>query len=97
MEASNPAYTDIVGITENYMNKINELIGTNYGLFNYYGADDAEEIIIAMGSVCQAAEEAIDKLVEDGKKVGMVEVHLFRPCLLYTSNAIVLYPATFIL
>ena len=79
MEASNPAYTDIVGITENYMNKINELIGTNYGLFNYYGADDAEEIIIAMGSVCQAAEEAIDKLVEDGKKVGMVEVHLFRP------------------
>ena len=79
MEASNPAYTYIVGITENYMNKINELIGTNYGLFNYYGADDAEEIIIAMGSVCQAAEEAIDKLVEDGKKVGMVEVHLFRP------------------
>ena len=79
MEASNPAYTNIIGITENYMNKINELIGTNYGLFNYYGADDAEEIIVAMGSVCQAAEEAIDKLVEDGKKVGMVEVHLFRP------------------
>ena len=79
MESSNNAYTDIVGITENYMNKINELIGTNYGLFNYYGADDAEEIIVAMGSVCQAAEEAIDVLVEQGKKVGMIEVHLFRP------------------
>ena len=79
MESSNNAYTDIIGITENYMNKINELIGTNYGLFNYYGADDAEEIIVAMGSVCQAAEEAIDVLVEQGKKVGMIEVHLFRP------------------
>ncbi|MDO5047359.1 MAG: pyruvate:ferredoxin (flavodoxin) oxidoreductase [Anaerococcus sp.] len=79
IEASNNAYEDIVGITEDYMHQINELIGTNYELFNYYGADDAEEIIVAMGSVCQTAEEAIDYLLKEGKKVGMVEVHLYRP------------------
>ena len=78
-EASNTAYTDIVGIVENYMNQINEKIGTNYGLFTYYGADDAENIIIAMGSVCQAARETIDVLLKEGRKVGMVEVHLYRP------------------
>ena len=78
-EASNTAYKDIVGIVENYMNQINEKIGTDYGLFNYYGADDAENIIIAMGSVCQAARETIDVLLEEGRKVGMVEVHLYRP------------------
>ena len=78
-EASNHAYTDIVGIVENYMNQINEKIGTNYGLFTYYGADDAENIIIAMGSVCQAARETIDVLLKEGRKVGMVEVHLYRP------------------
>ena len=78
-EASNHAYTDIVGIVENYMNKINELIDTNYGLFNYYGADDAENIIVAMGSVCQTARETIDVLLKEGRKVGMVEVHLYRP------------------
>ena len=79
MEASNHVYTDIVGIVENYMNKINELIDTNYGLFTYYGAEDAENIIIAMGSVCQTARETIDVLLEEGRKVGMVEVHLYRP------------------
>src|SRR5699024_10554461 len=78
-EASNHAYTDIVGIVENYMNQINELIDTDYSLFNYYGADDAENIIVAMGSVCQTARETIDVLLEEGRKVGMVEVHLFRP------------------
>ncbi len=77
--ASNGAYTDIVGVVEDYMNQINELIGTNYGLFNYYGADDAEYVMVAMGSVCQAARETIDVLLEEGKKVGLVEVHLYRP------------------
>ncbi|MDD7044649.1 MAG: pyruvate:ferredoxin (flavodoxin) oxidoreductase [Peptoniphilaceae bacterium] len=79
MEASNTAYEDIVGIAEDYMHQINELIGTHYELFNYYGADDAEEIIVAMGSVCQAAEETVDALLKEGKKVGMIEVHLYRP------------------
>ena len=79
MEASNKAYEDIVGIAEKYINKVNELIGTNYGLFTYYGADDAERVIIAMGSVCQAARETVDYLTEKGEKVGLVEVHLYRP------------------
>ena len=77
--ASNKAYEELVGIVENYMNKVNELIGTNYGLFNYYGADDAENIIIAMGSVNQTIRETVDVLLEEGKKVGLVEVHLYRP------------------
>ena len=77
--ASNKAYEEIVGIVEEYMNQVNELIGTNYGLFNYYGADDAENVIIAMGSFCQAARETIDVLLEDGYKVGLIEVHLYRP------------------
>ncbi|WP_297280713.1 pyruvate:ferredoxin (flavodoxin) oxidoreductase [uncultured Anaerococcus sp.] len=77
--ASNPAYTDMVGIVEDYMHQVNELIGTNYELFNYYGADDAENIIVAMGSFCQAARETIDVLLEEGQKVGLVEVHLYRP------------------
>src|SRR5699024_4434301 len=68
MEASNNFYTDIVGVVEDYMQKINDLIGTNYDLFNYYGADDADRIIIAMGSVCQAARETIDVLLERGEK-----------------------------
>lgn len=79
MEASNKAYEDIIGIAEKYINKVNELIGTNYGLFTYYGADDAERVIIAMGSVCQAARETVDYLTEKGEKVGLVEVHLYRP------------------
>ncbi|WP_296142573.1 pyruvate:ferredoxin (flavodoxin) oxidoreductase [uncultured Anaerococcus sp.] len=75
----NNAYTEIVGIVEDYMNQINELIGTNYGLFNYYGQEDAEEVIVAMGSVNQTIRETIDELVKDGYKIGLVEVHLYRP------------------
>ena len=79
LESSNKFYTEIVGVVEDYMNQINSLIGTDYGLFNYYGADDAENIIVAMGSVCQAARETIDVLTARGEKVGLIEVHLFRP------------------
>ncbi len=78
-EAANGAYLATVDTVEDYMNKINLLIGTDYKLFNYYGAEDATEIIVAMGSVCDAAEELIDHLNAQGKKVGIVEVHLYRP------------------
>ncbi|MCI5839696.1 MAG: pyruvate:ferredoxin (flavodoxin) oxidoreductase, partial [Peptoniphilaceae bacterium] len=79
MEASNKAYTDLVDITEYYFNMVNEKLGTNYQLFNYYGAEDAERIVIAMGSVCQAIEETVDRLNAEGEKVGAIEVHLYRP------------------
>ena len=78
-EACNPAYIDTVDIVEKYMNMVNEKIGTSYKLFNYYGAPDATEVMVAMGSVCDAAEEVIDHLNAKGKKVGIVEVHLYRP------------------
>lgn len=78
-EASNPFYNDIVGIVEQYMEKINQLTGRNYGLFNYYGAEDAEHIIVAMGSVCETIEETIDYLNGQGEKYGLVKVHLYRP------------------
>ncbi len=78
-EACNPYYEAIPGIVESYMDKINAKIGTNYKLFNYYGAPDAEHVIVAMGSVCQTIEETIDYLMERGEKVGVVEVHLYRP------------------
>ncbi len=78
-EASNKFYLKVPEIVENYMHKVNEMTGRNYGLFNYYGADDAERIIIAMGSVCDAAEETVEYLVNKGEKVGLVNVHLFRP------------------
>ena len=78
-EASNTIYGQLPGIVEEYMDKINELIGTNYGLFNYYGDSEADRILIAMGSGCQAIRETIDELVKKGEKVGLVEVHLFRP------------------
>ena len=78
-EACNPYYEAIPGIVESYMDKINAKIGTNYKLFNYYGAPDAEHVIVAMGSVCQTIEETIDYLTERGEKVGVVEVHLYRP------------------
>ena len=61
------------------MNEINKITGRHYGLFNYYGAEDAERVIIAMGSVTEAAREAIDHLVANGEKVGLVSVHLYRP------------------
>jgi pyruvate-ferredoxin/flavodoxin oxidoreductase len=78
-ESSNDYYTAIPGIVEEYVNKINEITGRKYGLFNYYGAKDAERVIIAMGSVTEAIREAIDYLTEKGEKVGLVSVHLYRP------------------
>ena len=75
----NQVYTDMIGIVEDYMNQVNELIGTDYGLFNYYGAADAEHVLVAMGSVNQTIRETIDVLTKDGYKVGLVEVHLYRP------------------
>ncbi|MDY6064838.1 MAG: pyruvate:ferredoxin (flavodoxin) oxidoreductase [Finegoldia sp.] len=79
MEASNKYYEDIVGITEEYINEINKITGRNYGLFNYYGAEDAENIIVAMGSVTETIQETIDYLNSKGEKVGLVKVHLYRP------------------
>ena len=79
-EACNTAYLEAPDLIAEYMDKVNAKIGTDYKPFNYYGAPDAEEIIVAMGSVCDAAEEVIDYLNEKkGKKVGIVEVHLYRP------------------
>lgn len=78
-EACNSYYDALPGLVESQMNKINEKIGTRYGLFNYYGAADAEHIIIAMGSVCETIKETIDYLNERGSKAGLVEVHLYRP------------------
>ena len=79
VEASNPYYENIVGIVEEYIGKINEITGRDYGLFNYYGAQDAERVIIAMGSVTEALEEVVDYLTEKGEKVGVLKVHLYRP------------------
>lgn len=78
-EASNKRYEDTIEIVAEYMNKINEKLGTDYKPFNYYGAENATEIIIAMGSVCDATEEIVDYLNKQGKKVGLVKVHLYRP------------------
>ncbi len=78
-EASNRYYDSLPMVVEEYMNKVNKKIGTNYGLFNYYGEKDAEKIIIAMGSVCEAIEETVDYLLAQGKKVGLVKVRLYRP------------------
>jgi pyruvate-ferredoxin/flavodoxin oxidoreductase len=78
-EAQNKYYDEIPGIVEDYMNQVNAKIGTDYKLFNYYGAEDAESVIIAMGSVCDAITETIDHLVAAGEKVGVVKVRLYRP------------------
>ena len=78
-ESSNRYYEDIVGIVEKYMNKMSDLTGRKYGLFNYYGAEDATNIIIAMGSVTETIEETVDALNAEGQKVGLVKVHLYRP------------------
>ena len=78
-EACNKNYDNIIGVCEDYMHKVNAKIGTNYELFNYYGAEDAEKVIIAMGSVCEAAEETVDFLMARGEKVGLIKVHLYRP------------------
>ena len=78
-EACNKYYNDAIATTELYMNKVNEKLGTDYKLFNYYGADDADRVIVAMGSVCDTIKETVDFLNARGEKVGMVCVHLYRP------------------
>ncbi len=78
-EACNPYYDALPAIVEDYMNKVNEKLGTDYKLFNYYGAPDADRVIIAMGSICDVAEEVIDYLDSMGQKVGLVKVRLYRP------------------
>ncbi len=78
-EACNPYYDALPAIVEEYMAKVNEKIGTDYKLFNYYGAPDAEKVIIAMGSVCDTIEEVIDYMTAAGEKVGLIKVRLYRP------------------
>ena len=78
-EACNTAYNELPAIVEKYMAKINEKLGTNYDLFNYYGAEDADRVIVAMGSVNDVAEEVIDYLTAKGEKVGLIKVRLYRP------------------
>ncbi len=78
-EACNKFYDELPAVVEKYMAMINEKLGTNYQLFNYYGAEDADRVIIAMGSICDVAEEVIDYLNAHGEKVGLVKVRLYRP------------------
>ena len=82
----NPYYDAMPAIVQEYMDKVNAKIGTDYKLFNYYGAADAEHIIIAMGSVCDTIEETIDYLTAAGQKVGVVKVRLYRP---FSAEALV--------
>ena len=99
-EASNTFYDNVPSIVEEYLGEINKLTGRDYKLFNYYGDPEAEKVIIAIGSVCDTISETIDFLRAKGEKVGLVNVHLFRPfvqeklleaipttCLLYTTDA----------
>ena len=85
-EACNPVYDALPAVVEKYMGKINEKLGTDYGLFNYYGAPDADRVIIAMGSICDVTEEVIDYLTAKGEKVGLIKVRLYRP---WVSDALV--------
>ncbi len=78
-EACNPYYGALPAIVEEYMDKVNAKIGTDYKLFNYYGAPDADRVIVAMGSVCDVAEEVIDYMLAQGEKVGLIKVRLYRP------------------
>ena len=78
-EACNTYYNNIPNVVTEYMDKVNAELGTDYKLFNYYGAPDAEEVIVAMGSVCDTIEETIDYLLKQGRKVGLVKVRLYRP------------------
>ena len=78
-EACNEYYDAVPSIVEEYMDKVNAKLGTDYKLFNYYGAPDAERVIVAMGSICDVAEEVIDYLSAKGEKVGLVKVRLYRP------------------
>ena len=78
-EACNSYYNELPAIVESYMGKINEKLGTDYGLFNYYGAPDADRVVVCMGSFCDVLEEVIDYLNAHGEKVGLVKVRLYRP------------------
>ena len=78
-EACNKFYDEVPAIVEEYMGKVNAKLGTNYQLFNYYGAEDADRVIVAMGSFCDVAEEVIDYLLAKGEKVGLLKVRLYRP------------------
>ena len=78
-EACNSYYDNLPAVVEKYMGKVNEKLGTNYQLFNYYGAPDADRVIVAMGSINDVAEEVIDYLNAHGEKVGLIKVRLFRP------------------
>ncbi len=88
-ESCNAAYDKLPAIVQKYMDKVNEKIGTDYKLFNYYGAPDADQVIIAMGSACETIEETIDYLATLGRKVGLIKVRLYRPfCVEALVNAI---------
>ncbi len=78
-EACNSTYDALPAVVEKYMKKVNEKLGTEYDLFNYYGAPDADRVIIAMGSICEVAEEVVDYLTAAGEKVGLIKVRLYRP------------------
>ncbi len=78
-EACNSVYDALPAVVEKYMKKVNEKLGTDYDLFNYYGAPDADRVIVAMGSICDVAEEVIDYLMAAGEKVGLIKVRLYRP------------------
>lgn len=78
-EASNPFYDAIPGVVQEYMDEMTRLTGRKYGLFNYYGSEDADRVVIAMGSSTEAIREGIDHLIAQGEKVGLISVHLYRP------------------
>ncbi|MBP3884721.1 MAG: pyruvate:ferredoxin (flavodoxin) oxidoreductase [Olsenella sp.] len=78
-EACNSYYNDLPAVVQSYMDKINEKLGTNYHLFDYYGADDADRVVVCMGSFCDTLEEVIDYLNAHGEKVGLIKVRLYRP------------------
>ena len=84
-EACNTVYNELPAVVEKYMAKVNAKLGTDYDLFNYYGAPDAERVIVAMGSICDVAEEVVDYLTAAGEKVGLVKVRLYRP---WVSNSL---------
>ena len=86
-EACNTVYDELPEVVEKYMKKVNEKLGTNYDLFNYYGAPDADRVIVAMGSINDVAEEVIDYLTAKGEKVGLVKVRLYRP---WSSKALLM-------
>ena len=91
-ETRNQYYDALPGVVEEYMGKVNQRLGTNYQLFNYYGAPDAETVMVAMGSVCDAAEEVVDYMNARGEKVGLVKVRLYRP--FATEKFVAAIPAT---